>query len=106
MNKRKLKIHPGAAAAALRYSQEKDLAPRLVAKGYGKVAEKIIEAAKEAGIPIREDPDLLSLLMMLNIDEMIPPELYAAVAELLAFVYRLNNRMPVRPAAESQRDFE
>ena len=97
MDKRRQRIHTGAAAAALRYRQDRDNAPRLVAKGYGKIAEKIIEAAKEAGIPIREDPDLLSLLMMLNIDEMIPPELYAAVAELLAFVYRLNNRMPVRP---------
>jgi flagellar biosynthesis protein len=98
LDKRRQIIRTGAAAAALRYRQERDSAPRLVAKGYGKIAEKIIEAAKEAGIPIREDPDLLSLLMMVNIDEMIPPELYAAVAELLAFVYRLNKRMPIHPS--------
>ena len=81
------------AAAALRYRQGDDAAPRLVAKGMGKIAEKIIETAREAGIPIHEDPDLVALLMTLNIDAMIPPELYVAVAEVLAFIYRMNNKM-------------
>jgi len=80
------------AAAALRYRQEDDTAPRLVAKGMGKIAEKIIEAAEKAGVPIHEDPDLLALLMTLNINEVIPPEMYVAVAEVLAFIYRMNKK--------------
>jgi len=82
------------AAAALRYKRDVDPAPRLVAKGAGTIAEKIIQAAREAGVPIHENPDLLAVLMTLNIDEVIPPEMYVAVAEVLAFIYRVNNRMP------------
>jgi flagellar biosynthesis protein len=81
------------AAAALKYRMGEDPAPRLVAKGAGKIAERIIAAAKKAGVPLREDPDLLALLMTLDIGEIIPPELYAAVAEVLALVYRLNGKM-------------
>ena len=82
------------SAAALRYKQGEDPAPKLVAKGMGKIAEKIIEAAQEAGVPIHEDPDLLALLMTLNINEIIPPETYIAVAEVLAFIYRINKKIP------------
>ncbi|HDY90399.1 MAG TPA: hypothetical protein ENH82_20050 [bacterium] len=91
--RRKRVLTSRKSAAALRYKQEMDPAPRLVAKGIGKIAEKIIEAAKEAGVPIHEDPDLLALLMQLNINEMIPPEMYVAVAEVLAFIYRMNKKM-------------
>ena len=91
-HKRKLVAHR-AAAAALRYRMAEDPAPRLVAKGAGMVAEKIIAAAKEAGVPIHEDPDLLALLMTLNINEAIPPEMYTAVAEVLAFIYKMNNKI-------------
>lgn len=80
------------SAAALRYKQGEDPAPRMVAKGVGIIAERIIEAAKEAGVPIHEDPDLLALLMTLNINEVIPPEMYVAVAEVLAFIYRMNKK--------------
>ena len=80
-------------AAAMRYKSDKDAAPRLVAKGAGSVAERIIEAAREAGVPIYEDPDLVALLMTLNIDSLIPPELYVAVAEVFAYIYRLNAEM-------------
>ena len=90
---RKYKVADRRAAAALRYKQGEDPAPRLVAKGAGKIAEKIIEAAKAAGVPIHEDPDLLALLMTLNIDEVIPPEMYVAVAEVLAFIYRMNKKV-------------
>jgi len=81
------------AAAALRYAQGEDPAPKLVAKGLGKTAERIIEAAKEAGVPLYEDPDLLAVLMTLDIGEVVPPEMYVAVAEVLAFIYRLNGRV-------------
>ena len=77
-------------AAALKYRQGEDIAPRLVAKGMGKIAERIIEAAREAGVSLYEDPDLCALLTTLNLDEQIPANMYAAVAEVLAFVYRLN----------------
>jgi flagellar biosynthesis protein len=87
-------FHPDGrkAAAALKYTMGEDPAPRLVAKGAGKMAERILEAARNAGVPIREDPDLLALLMTLDLNEYIPPELYSAVAEVLAFVYRMNRR--------------
>ena len=95
MNRKKRRIVTGRkSAAALRYKQELDPAPRVVAKGVGEIAEKIIAAAKEAGVPIHEDPDLLALLMQLNINEVIPAEMYIAVAEVLAFIYRMNKKAP------------
>ncbi len=79
-------------AAALRYEAGKDNAPRLAAKGSGIVAEKIIELAVKHGIPIRNDPALVQILSKLDIDEAIPPELYQAIAEVLAFVYQMNEK--------------
>jgi len=58
----------------------------------GKVAEKIIELAKKHDIPIKDDPDLVEVLSSLDINQEIPSEIYAAVAELLAFVYSLNSK--------------
>jgi len=60
------------------------------AKGMGNVAEKIIQLAQEHNIPIKEDPDLVELLVQLDLDQEIPPELYKIVAEILAFVYTLD----------------
>lgn len=96
IKRRKQNITGRKTAAALKYRVGEDPAPRLVAKGMGIIAEKIIEAAKEAGVPIQEDPDLAALLMTLNIDEVIPPEMYTAVAEVLAFIYRMNKKMPLQ----------
>lgn len=79
-------------AAALKYDTRKDTAPKVTAKGQGGVAEKIIELAKKNNVPIRSDPDLIQILSKLDIDEQIPIELYTAVAEILAFVYTVNNR--------------
>lgn len=79
-------------AAAIRYDHEKDQAPRITAKGKGLIAEKIIELARENGIPIQQDPGLVQILCKLDIDEEIPTELYRAIAELLAFVYSINER--------------
>jgi flagellar biosynthesis protein len=79
-------------AAALKYAPEKDNAPRLVAKGEGKIAEKIIALAKEHGIPITEDPDLVTILSKMDINEEISPALYEVVAELLVFVYRIKQK--------------
>jgi flagellar biosynthesis protein len=79
-------------AAALGYDQEKDIAPKMLAKGGGLVAEKIIEMAKENNIPIKEDPFLVAALQSLDVDEVIPPELYKVVAEVLAYIYRVKTR--------------
>ncbi len=81
-------------AVALRYDRQKEDAPRVVAKGQGKIAQKIIELAKAHDIPIKDDPDLIEVLSSLEIDEEIPSEIYVAVAELLAFVYSANSKRP------------
>ena len=78
-------------AVALKYDRLQDDAPRIAAKGQGLVAEKIIELAREHGIPIQDDPDLVEVLASLEIDQEIPSEIYVAVAELLAFVYSANS---------------
>jgi len=79
-----------AKAVALKYETEKDSAPRVVAKGRDVIAEKIIETAKAHNVPLYEDKNLVQVLEALDIDTEIPPELYRAVAEVLAFIYRLN----------------
>ena len=79
-------------AVALKYKEKEDLAPKIAAKGRGLLARKIIEIAREHGVPIYEDPDLAAVLMGIELGEVIPPELYRAVAEVLAFVYRMDNR--------------
>ena len=80
-------------AVALRYDQERDAAPVVVAKGRARIAERIIELAAEHGVTIYEDPDLIELLFVLDLDMQIPIELYQAVAQVLAFVYRMNGRL-------------
>ncbi|XZG69395.1 EscU/YscU/HrcU family type III secretion system export apparatus switch protein [Chitinibacteraceae bacterium HSL-7] len=77
-------------AVALAY-QEGSGAPRVVAKGQGEIAEKIIEKAREAGVFVHESPELVALLMQVDLDARIPQQLYRAVAELLAFVYLLES---------------
>ena len=76
-------------AAALRYDINKDEAPKIIASGQGSIAEKIIEAAREHNIPIEENQDIIDILVKLNIGEEIPAELYKVVAEILGFIYRL-----------------
>lgn len=79
-------------AVALRYKPGKDRAPKVAAKGSGAVAENILRLAREHGIPVKEDPDLLAVLGGLDIEQEIPADVYLAVAELLAFVYSLNGK--------------
>ena len=79
-------------AAALEYDNRKDAAPKVIAKGRGAIAERIIELARKNNVPIKSDPALIQILSKLDIDEQIPIELYRAVAEILAFVYSANNR--------------
>lgn len=77
-----------SSAIALVYSQG-DAAPRVVAKGRGIIAEQIVARAREHGVWVHESPELVALLMQVDLDNFIPPELYLAVAELLAWLYRL-----------------
>ena len=81
------------SAVALRYVTEapfKDAAPRLVAKGEGALADRIVSLARRHGIPVERDPDLLAALAPLDLDTLIPPELFKAVAIMLAAIYRAN----------------
>jgi flagellar biosynthesis protein len=75
-------------AVALAY-REGQIAPKVVAKGRGLIAQEIIKRAKEAGVYVHESSELVALLMQVNLDDRIPPQLYVAVAELLAWLYRL-----------------
>lgn len=80
-------------AAALKYEMKKDRAPRVVAKGKGNIAEKIIEVALEHKIPLYKDKELSQVLEALDLDTEIPAEMFRAVAEVLAFIYRMNKKM-------------
>ncbi len=88
------------AAAAIAY-RESDGAPRVVAKGRGILADTIIERARASGVYVHESRELLALLMQVDLDSHIPPQLYIAVAELLAWLYHLeeskNDRAPTPP---------
>ncbi|WP_300673097.1 EscU/YscU/HrcU family type III secretion system export apparatus switch protein [Desulfoluna sp.] len=81
-------------AVALGYNRSEGNAPRVTATGRGPVADKIIALAREHGVPVQCDPDLVEVLAALDLDTEIPEEIYAVVAELLAFVYRTNNKLP------------
>ncbi|MBS1210323.1 MAG: flagellar protein [Proteobacteria bacterium] len=79
---------PHASAIALAY-QNGEKAPRVVAKGNGLIAQEIIDRARAAGVYVHESRELVALLMQVDLDQSIPPELYVAVAELLAWLYKL-----------------
>ncbi len=77
-------------AAAIKYDSAKDNAPKVTASGRGLIAEKIIAIAQNNDIPVKNDPDLIQVLSKLKVGAEIPVELYRAVAEILAFVYSIN----------------
>lgn len=86
---------PQRRAAALAYAQrdvDRGAAPRVVAKGEAWLADEIIARARAAGVPIHESRELVSLLMQVDLDAHIPPALYVAVAEVLAWVYGIEGR--------------
>lgn len=80
-----------SSAVAVRYDG-KEAAPRVVAKGYGNIADAIIRSAKEHDLYVHESPELVNLLMQVNLDAQIPPQLYVAIAELLAWIYALEEK--------------
>lgn len=79
---------PHLKAVALAY-REGQAAPKVVAKGRGLIAQEIIKRAKESNIYVHESTELVALLMQVDLDDRIPPQLYVAVAELLAWLYHL-----------------
>jgi flagellar biosynthesis protein len=87
------KVQGVAVALAYRAGQT---APQIVAKGRGLIAETIISQARAHGIYVHESPDLVSLLMQVDLDQYIPPQLYRAVAELLAWLYKMEAGMETR----------
>ena len=79
-------------AVAILYDAQQSASPKVVATGKGEVARRIIETAKEAGVHIQEDPNLVELLSKIELGAEIPTELYQTVAEILAFVYQVNDK--------------
>jgi Uncharacterized homolog of the cytoplasmic domain of flagellar protein FhlB len=79
-------------AVALNYVRGQDQTPYVSAKGEGFIAQKIIDKATEANIPVQEDPSLVSMLSGLDLNEMIPPELYGAVAEIFSYIYKIDEK--------------
>jgi flagellar biosynthesis protein len=80
---------PSAVALSYKPGQH---APKVVAKGYGLMAERIVEQARGAGVFVHDSPALVNLLMQLDLDDQIPEPLYRAVAEVLAFVHFLEQQ--------------
>ncbi len=93
-------------AAALSYDPASGQLPRVVAHGKGTVAEKILAVARESGVAVREDADLAQMLTAVDLDTEIPTEAMMAVAEVLAYVYRLNGRMEEVRRAQAEAAFD
>ena len=85
------KHHPPEIAVALAY-RPGESAPQVVAKGRGLIAEAIINEARTHAVYVHQSPELVSLLMQVDIDQHIPPQIYQAVAELLAWLYKMETR--------------
>ena len=81
---------PIKTAVALQYERGRSPAPKIAATGRGAIADRIVAIAREHNVPVREDPDLVQLLAKLDLGETIPGELFPVIAEVFAFVYRLN----------------
>ncbi len=84
-------FNPAQQAIALAY-ETGDLAPKVVAKGRGLIADQIITRAREHGIFVHESKELVSLLMQVDLDDHIPPALYQVIAELLSWLYQLEEQ--------------
>lgn len=77
-------------AVARRYDPARDKAPKVIAKGKGRLADQILALARKNAVPVREDPTLVQVLSRVKVDQEIPPEVYRAVAVILAFLNRVN----------------
>jgi len=100
MAENKKNINPKQKAVALSYDAEKDIAPRVIAKGQGYVAQKILERGETEDIPVYEDASLTEELTRLDLGENIPPELYEVVAQVLAFISNLDRYEEIKHRAK------
>ena len=89
-------------AASLKYDHGRDYAPQVTAAGKGYVAEKIVKTAKDAGVPIYRDEALAETLNRLQVGDMIPRELFEVVAEVLAYVIKIDRRRDYGPVGGSR----
>ncbi len=87
-------------AVALKYNAEQDLAPVVIASGYGEIANKIIEIAEHNGIPVFRDDSTASLLCMLEVGAAIPPELYQVIAAIYVQLLKTAKQLQGEPADE------
>jgi flagellar biosynthesis protein len=87
-----VKKNPQQEAVAIRYDRDRENAPRVVAKGKGYVAEQLLAIARRHAVPVYQNQTVTQLLMAVELDREIPPELYQAVANVLAYVYRMDGR--------------
>ena len=85
------------SAVAIKYDLSRDRAPRVIARGKGSIADRIMETAREHGIPVHEDPELLEALGRLEVQQEIPAELYQVMAEVLTFIYKANKKKAAIP---------
>jgi len=92
-------------AVALRYDPDKDVAPKLLAKGVGAVAERIMESAIDSDIKIHQDAALVEDLTKMDVGENIPPDLYEVVAQILVFISDLDRQESSKARAERERAF-
>ena len=88
-------------AVALKYDMQQDVAPRVIAKGRGHVAEHILDTAQKNSVPVYRNKTLVNMLMALEIDREIPPELYKAIAEVMAYVYKMDKAKGQANAAKN-----
>ena len=79
-------------AVALKYNKKKDSATKVVGKGKGLIAKRIIKIAQDNELPIKKDEDLVELLTKIDVDQEIPQNLYKAVAEVFSFIYKITNK--------------
>ncbi len=89
-------------AVALTYNNEEDTAPKVIAKGKGFVADELLKEALKHNIPIQEDSSLVQLLSQLEINESIPEELYEVIAEIFAFIYRIDKNKTLEIESKSK----
>jgi len=93
---------PKQVAVALHYNRGEDKVPRVVSSGRGAVAERILELAFAHGVKVREDADLAEILAAVEIGEQVPLAAFAAVAEILFYIYRANERHAAAASAPSE----
>ncbi len=91
-NPKKSRTMNGPTAAVIKYDTNQDVAPTVIAQGSGQVAKKIMELAKQNNIQIQEDESLISTLLNIDLGESVPPQLYAAIAEILILLEEIEKK--------------